>query len=460
MGKITVKAGTGRMKSLSESSFLRYFTFSALYVAQGIPEGILIYALPAWLAKNGFSPAQIGSYVGIIALPWSFKLINGPLMDRFTYLPMGRRRPWVLFGQVGILVSFVIMSFIQDPTSNIFTLTFIGFILMFFSAFQDVAVDGLAIDILPINQQARANGLMWGSKTAGIALSVAIGSTFINKFGFSNTILSFSFIVFLIMLLPLFLRERPGEKVLPWTSGEANEESKNIQLRDWKSIFRNLINVFFLPMSFIMGVAVFFSTISRGLIDTVLPLLTVQELGWLDTEYSRVFATSGLISGAIGMLIGGFLIDYLGKIRMMAAFLVLLMLLVGAFSSLFSFWDQALLITGFIIAFYTLFTLLTIAIFATAMQLSWKIVAATQFTLYMAISNLGLSLGAFLLGLLKQIFSYQILILVCILASGIALFLLQFIKLDKHEADIKELENNGGNNFSTVVKKIKSAFIG
>ena len=129
---------------------------------------------------------------------------------------------------------------------------------MFFSAFQDVAVDGLAIDILPVNQQARANGLMWGSETMGIALSVALGSVFINKFGFSITILSFSFFVFLIMFLPLFIRERPGEKILPWMPGKASEIAENMQLKDWKSIFRNLINVFFSTYEFYYGCGGFF----------------------------------------------------------------------------------------------------------------------------------------------------------------------------------------------------------
>ena len=69
-------SGTGSnfITSLSHSSFHRYFTFAALYVTQGIPEGLLIYALPAWLAKNGLSPAQIGSFVGIIFLPWVLNL--------------------------------------------------------------------------------------------------------------------------------------------------------------------------------------------------------------------------------------------------------------------------------------------------------------------------------------------------------------------------------------------------
>ena len=256
--------GSRSIISLSQSSVLRYFTFAALYVAQGIPEGLLIYALPAWLAKQGISPAQIGGYVGIIVLPWSFKLINAPIMDRFTYLPMGRRRPWVLTGQMGILTSFFLMSFISDPSSNMLALTIMGFVVMYFGSFQDVAVDGMAIDILPLEQQARANGLMWGSKTAGNAASVALGSILINSYGFSATVMLFSVIVFLIMLIPIFFRERLGEKILPWTKGEPSETAKKMQLHNWKTIFKNLINVFFLPMSFIMGVAVFFNSISRG----------------------------------------------------------------------------------------------------------------------------------------------------------------------------------------------------
>jgi len=448
-----------KIKPLSQSSFLRYFSFAVLYVAQGVPEGLMFYALPAWLAKNGLSPAQIGTFVGISLLPWSFKLINGPLMDRFTYLPMGRRRPWVLAGQLGILVSFFLMSTVPDPVNNIVLLTTMGFMVSFFSAFQDVAVDGMAIDILPEDQQARANGLMWGSKSAGIAVSVAVGSILINRYGLSHTIMLFSSIVFLIMLIPLFLREREGERILPWTSGEASSENLKMQLHDWKSIFKNLIRVFFLPMSFIMGIAVFFTSISRGLMDTILPVLTVQELGWADTDYSSIFATSGLISGVIGMFIGGALIDFLGKIRMMRLFVALLICSVIVFSILSSFWDVTVFVSGFIIAFYTLHVLFTIATFASAMQLCWKKVAATQFTLYMTISNLGLSFGAQLLGPLTSNFSYPIVVLVCALSPLATLILLQFIRLETHQNEIVRLENNGRKTVRDTIKDIRLTFL-
>ena len=149
--------------ALSENTFLRYFNFIALYVAQGIPEGIVLFGIPAWMAMNGKTPGEIGSFVAVFGIPWSFKVVVAPLMDRFTYLPMGRRRPWVMFGQFGLIASFIAMAFVPDPLNNIALLSAAGFAVGFFGAFQDVATDGMAIDIVPTDQQARANGYMWGA---------------------------------------------------------------------------------------------------------------------------------------------------------------------------------------------------------------------------------------------------------------------------------------------------------
>ena len=162
--------------SLSENTILRYFNFIALYIAQGIPEGILTFGIPAWMAMHGKSLTEIGSFVAMSGLPWSFKIIVAPLMDRFTYLPMGRRRPWVLLGQFGLMMSFMAMAFIDDPLNNMSALMAAGFAVGFFGAFQDVATDGMAVDIVPVKEQARANGFMWGAKIIGTSVSLAMGS--------------------------------------------------------------------------------------------------------------------------------------------------------------------------------------------------------------------------------------------------------------------------------------------
>lgn len=434
------------LPALSENTFLRYFSFAALYVAQGIPEGLLWYAIPAWLAMNGKTPAEIGSYVAVIGIPWSLKIINAPIMDRFTYLSMGRRRPWVLFGQLGLILSFLSMSLITDPINNLPTLMVLGFIVSFFEVSQDIAVDGMAIDILPVDQQARANGLMWGSKTLGISASVASGSWIMSNYGYFYAIVSFSVFISIIILVPLLLRERPGEKLLPWTKGEASKTAAKIQLHSWKVIFKSLYKVFFLPVSITMGIAAFSFMVGRGLIDTLLPVFTVQQLGWADTQYSQIFATANLISGILGMVIGGFLIDYFGKVKMISIYVTLLIVLVAAMSFLKDYWQLEWLVIGFVIGFYTLITFSTIAIFATAMQLCWKRISVTQFTLYMAVSNLGLAGGAAIMGQLKGFLSWEYTILIYVVFAVIMLVLIRFINFDKHQKRVDELEIKFANN--------------
>ena len=50
------------LPSLSENRLLRYFSFAILYVAQGISEGMTLFAIPAWMAMNGKTAAEIGGY--------------------------------------------------------------------------------------------------------------------------------------------------------------------------------------------------------------------------------------------------------------------------------------------------------------------------------------------------------------------------------------------------------------
>ena len=74
-----------RRSSLSESRGLRYFTFITLYFAQGLPEGMLTFGIPAWLAMNGKSPGEIASFIIVAVLPWSFKFF-GCAIDGQVYL--------------------------------------------------------------------------------------------------------------------------------------------------------------------------------------------------------------------------------------------------------------------------------------------------------------------------------------------------------------------------------------
>ncbi len=431
-----------QIPSLSENSFLRYFNFIALYFAQGVPEGMLTFGIPAWMAMNGKSPGEIAGFAVVTVLPWSFKFIVAPMMDRYTWLSMGRKRPWILLGQIGLVLSCIYMAYTPDPLNNLNQLMIAGFMVSFFGAFQDVATDGMAVDIIPNEQQPKANGLMWGSKIVGMSVSLAVGSWLLNKYGFASAMWMLAIVIGIIMLAPLFLRERPGEKMTPWTKGQASPLTQKLQLNNWRQIFKSLYRVFSLKNSLLIACTLFLSSGSYKYISTLLPIFTVKELGWTNLEYSQQFAMAKLIGGIAGMLIGGFLIDRFGKKRMLNIYFIASALFITILAFSKTYWSDKSFIYAFMVAYNLLYTFSCIAIFAIAMQCCWKKVSASQFTLYMTIGNLGQMLFAAMIGPIKSNFNWQITLFAFALFILLTFLMLQFANIDKQIEKVSVLEKN------------------
>ena len=432
-----IKSEINQNRFLTENPILRYLTFAALYLAQGIPEGITFFAIPAWLAMNNKTTLEIASFVAVIGIPWSFKILIAPLMDRFTILSMGRKRPWVILGQIGLIFSFLSIGLVHDPLNNLNGLMIAGFFISFFGAFQDVATDGMAIDVVPINEQARANGLMWGSKTIGTALSLVIGTTLINLLGFTIAISSLSIAVAFIMLVPIFFRERPGEKLMPWSKGQASKDSKSAQLGSWRQIFKSLFKVIILPSTIYLTLASFVIGLMFGLIDTSLPIFTIQELGWTNTSFSHVYSITTVVGGFFGMFVGGALVDFFGDKRMIFIYLVATIFFITGFALLPDLWQNEKFVFVFILLYYLFYTFLTIAMFAASMKLCWQVVAATQFTLFMAVTNMGRAVGSGLVGTLKEFMSWDYVLLITAISPLLTLFFIKLIDFKKHRKKIE-----------------------
>lgn len=430
------------LPALTEHKTLRYFSFAILYVAQGIPEGMTYFGIPAWLAMNGKSAADIGAYVAVIGIPWSFKMLIAPLMDRFSFLPMGRRRPWIIFGQLGLLVAFIGLALVPQPLTHFSLLMAAGFCVSLFSAFQDVAVDGMAIDTVPVNQQARANGFMWGARIMGVSASLAAGSWILNHYGFRQSILSLSAAISIIMFVPLLFRERPGEKLLPWTAGVVSENSVQLQLHSWAKIFKSLWSVFILPYSLLMAIICFCIGTTVSYMNTLLPVFTVQALGWTNEMYSNINAVSSIIGGVLGMFVGGTLVDLFGKKRMLSVYLLAATVVstIMCFSKMY--WSHYWFSVGFVVLYNILYVFIMVGFLAIAMELCWKKISASQFTLYMAISNFGWITGSAIIGTVRNQFGWQYSILAFALLAAIALLPLQFMNTKKHLEQLEKIDAN------------------
>jgi PAT family beta-lactamase induction signal transducer AmpG len=194
------------LKAATESRRLRLSLFTVLYFIQGIPSGLFLISLPGWFASNGLGKLEIGKFIAFTTLPWSFKFFFAPLMDRFHFLKMGRRRPWIITTQLGILVSTILMAAVPDPLNNLWWLSFYGFLVNLFSSIQDLAVDGMSVDVLPQEDRATAQGFMVGGQAIGRTLVSAGGALILFRFGYFNFIMLTGIIAGLGMLFPVFVR--------------------------------------------------------------------------------------------------------------------------------------------------------------------------------------------------------------------------------------------------------------
>ena len=418
--------------ALTTHQFLRLVTVTAMYFAQGIQTGLLVTAIPAYLASQEVAPTAIGGFIGVVMLPWTFKLISAPLMDRFSFLPMGRRRPWVLLGMLGAIIGYITMSMVDDPVNNLSTLLTAGLIVSSSTAFMDVAIDGMTIDIIETDEYPRANAFMNGGNIIGFAMTSAVAAWLMSQYGISFTLLIVALLMGLLSLFPLLLRERPGERILPWTAGETSPVSLEIQMTSWKEIASNMVKVLFLPASIALASIALLHGATYGLIQAFLPTLTVQELGWLDTSYSGLVATAGLTAGIIGIFIASPLLDKLGTIKGLKLFiggLAFISFLVGIMPML---WENEWTMQTFIFGYYIIRNLLLIALFTACMTICWETVAATQFTLYMSLSNLGISIGAALFSGLQPFTTYPQFFLVFMAINLVAILILWKVDLNKH----------------------------
>lgn len=429
-----------RIPSLSESAFLRYFNFIALYFTEGLPQGMLFIGIPAWLAMAGKTPTEIGGFAVACSLPWTFKFLVAPAMDRYTYLPMGRKRPWVLIGHLGLIGGLIGMSMVPDPLNNLRLLYIAAFILSSFGAIQDAAGDAMAVDVIPDEQQARANGYMQGSRMLGSSLALVLGSWVLNTYSFQASMLSICALVTLITIVPLLLREQIGEKILPFTKGMISPISRTMQITRWDDILSALYKVFRLKNSIIVVILLFVTQGAYNFFEHLLPIFAVKIAGWTNLFYSQAFATADIIGGIGGIVAGGWLIEKFGKKRMINIYFFVIMGLAILLGFSEPLWQNSIFLKGFIIVYRLFNAFAKIGLFAIAMQCCSKNVSASQFTIYMTMGATGSIGGAALIGPIKESFDWNITFMVFVGLIAASWLLMQFLNIDKQMERIHELE--------------------
>lgn len=113
----------------------------------GLPLFILLSLLQAWLAKSGLNVKTLGLFA-LVMFPYTWKFVWSPLMDRFHFGRIGRRRGWMFFTQLLLFFGIGGMGML-DPLTEVGTIAFMASVVAFLSASQDIAIDAYRREILP-----------------------------------------------------------------------------------------------------------------------------------------------------------------------------------------------------------------------------------------------------------------------------------------------------------------------
>ncbi|WP_416384882.1 AmpG family muropeptide MFS transporter [Uliginosibacterium silvisoli] len=114
--------------------------------ASGLPLALTGQAMQAWLTVDGLDLATIG-FLGLVGVPYTFKFLWAPLMDRFEPPWLGRRRGWLVLTQLALAGVLFLMSGLS-PRLDLGSFALAALALAFLSASQDVVIDAYRTDLL------------------------------------------------------------------------------------------------------------------------------------------------------------------------------------------------------------------------------------------------------------------------------------------------------------------------
>lgn len=395
-----------RLPDLLSTRTGRLAAFFLLYVTEGIPLGFTAVAIATQMRRQDLGPAEIGAFVGSLYLPWAFKWVMGPFVDTLSSDRFGRRRLWILLMQLG-MVGTLLIAMPIDFVGQLGLFTAIIFLHNAFAATMDVAIDALAVGVLPESERGTANGFMFAGASIGQAIGGA-GVLFLSEVLPFNT--TYLFVMAAILAVTVFVvlpLNEPKRGPQPKADGSAAAAIG----RELVTFVHDAWRAFTGSRGAAVGLIVALLPCGAYALSLALQSNLAVELGLSDGSIAQLNLASS-VTFAFACVAGGWLSDRFGRRRMLALFIVLTALptLWLAWTMLQANWimpidlkaanrpqPTAALVAVFWMAsisfgvFQGLYYGVRSALF---MDVTTQAVAATQFTAYMAMSNLVISYTA------------------------------------------------------------------
>jgi PAT family beta-lactamase induction signal transducer AmpG len=345
--------------------------------ASGLPLAMSGSTLGTWMTEVGVNLKIIGLFA-LVSLPYSFKFLWAPLLDRFSLPLLGRRRGWIALTQLGLVLGIWATSTL-DPKSAPVAVAAAALVVALFSASQDIVSDAYRTDLLPAQERAS------GTSTFVLGYRVAMLVSGAGALALSDYLpWSTVYKIVAVLMLPMI--------AITWRAPEPEAVRPPRTLAD---AFTKPFFDFFSRKGAFVGIAFVMlyklgDYVASGMIQ---PFLI--KTGFSGTEIAAWYKIVGFSAMTVGVLLGGGMVNKLGVRKALLLFGILASVTNSGYLALSFVGKNHALLAGAIAIHNLSSGMAETAFMAFLMSLCNKSFSATQFALLSSASTVvGRTLGA------------------------------------------------------------------
>lgn len=340
--------------------------------SSGLPLYILISLIPAWLRSEHVSLGTI-SLFALIQLPFILKFIWSPLMDRYSFPLLGRRRGWMLATQILLLLSIPLYGYVQ-PRLDIWPIVYLSAVIVFFSASQDIVLDAFRREILSDAELGLGTSVHINAYRIASLVPGSLSLILADRMPWQSVFLITALFMLPGIAMTLVVNEPAASENRPKTLREAVLEPLHefFTRAGWRSAALTLAFIFFYKLGDSMA--------------TALATPFYLDMGFSKTDIGLVAKHAGLWPAVIGGLLGGAWMLKIGINRGLWLFGIVQLVAIIGFAALTHF-PQDKVMLALVIGFEALGVGLGAAAFgAFIARATNPIYTATQFALFTSLA--------------------------------------------------------------------------
>jgi PAT family beta-lactamase induction signal transducer AmpG len=298
---------TGKVRLVELLGNARVSAALTLGFASGLPFNLPQSTLQAWLASLDVDLKTIG-WLTLVGLPYAFKFLWAPLLDRFVPPFLGRRRGWIVLLQAALALVIAALG-LRPPNEAIYAVAVLALLLSFLSASQDVVIDAYRTDTLrPVERGLGSSAVQLGWRLASL-VSGAVALVLSKFIGWRDTYFVMALLMAATVVLTLFAPE-PERRVMPPRTLRA-------------AVLEPLGELLARPGALaLVGLVVLYKVGDAAALSLSTAFL-IKGVGFTAEQVGAVAKTTSLAAILVGTVIGGLVFARLGLYRSMMIFGVL-----------------------------------------------------------------------------------------------------------------------------------------